>query len=125
MEKPPTFFIPDTEEKDLEGLDAALAAFANGSKVLPIGERIYSIAFEHNGETWTATVGQSMRGVRRTVKKVKGKRIEQEYTLHDNAKVLAIFWNSPYFVVLDGTPTPWANPLYAGEPKSVTRFSTP
>jgi len=90
-----------------------------------LSERIYSIPFEHDGETWEATVGQTLCGNERSSKNypaLPGVR------LSDPATVLAIFPGYPYVVVTDGgfsegQQSMWANPFFASRPSIIVRFS--
>ena len=86
-------------------------------------ERLYSISFRHDGEDWIATVGEQLRGTKTLVKRVKGKKIEGVVPLSDGATVVAIFPGTPYRVWLDGSPSAWTNPFYAGNPTVVVRFA--
>jgi len=93
-----------------------------------LSQRVYSIAYTHNGEEWVATVGQQLRGVQRRKVRSGGTSVERECPVADPATVLAIFPGSPYIVVTNhriaaNVVSKWENPFMAGQPKSVTRFS--
>ena len=94
-------------------------------------KRVYSITFVHNGERWTATVGESLRGKGFRTSRSRGMRIEREYPVSDPAIVMAIFPGIPYMVVTNHrmrgqrVGSAWENPFFAGEPESVTYFSSP
>ena len=79
------------------------------------------MTFRHNGEEWTATVGERLVG--RRWKAVGRPRIERVQHLSDPARVLAIFAGHPFAVVLDGTRSAWNNPFYAGDVRSIVRFA--
>lgn len=117
----PAFFVPKVPEEKHEEVYAALAK-ACGRAALPLEERIYSIRFRSNGEYWTATVGESMRGTVARTRRIKGRRVEQSVTLSNPSIVLAIFPTVPYLVWHDETSRAWVNPFLAGEPSSVRRF---
>jgi hypothetical protein len=117
----PKFFIP--------GMDAAQAektyqGMAKHSGANPNADRVFSITFEHNGETWTATVGEKLRGFKAVVK--RGRESMQQKG--DNATVWAIFPGNPYVVYTSAIPTgpdrsAWANPFMAGHPTRVQLFA--
>jgi len=116
MDKPPCFFVPGFAPDEQEAAYAHMAA--HGSRpVPPMGQRIYSLTFRHDGIVWTATVGSSMRGVRaKLVKKV------WKETPVSGTVIAAIFPGPPYVLFHQGRSV-WENPFYAGDIKSVTRFS--
>lgn len=121
----PPFFVPSPPAKSdsQEEAFADLAKMAN--RAVP-ERRIYSINV-HDGEEWTATVGERLRGVRRLTTRVRGKKKEVTSALSDDAIVMAIFPGDPYKVVtthrISTQYSKWENPFMAGEPKSVTYFS--
>lgn len=57
----PSFFIPLVDAARQKEAYHGMAAFVGGVP-LPSNERIYSITFRHDGEVWTATVGEKMQG---------------------------------------------------------------
>jgi hypothetical protein len=63
MEKAPAFFVPASTPENQETNYSDLAKMA-GRTVPPIERRIHSITFTHNGEEWTATVGEKLTGVK-------------------------------------------------------------
>ncbi len=120
------FFLPFTNSvSDAENAYTQLAKLC-GSTPPPIGERVYSISFKHNGETWHATVGERLGGTKVDVRKSKGARKEHEVALSDPAIVVAIFPGHPYFVATaleqGSCRSAWENPFMAGSPSSVTYF---
>lgn len=132
MNDAPAFFVPAATPEQEEAVFVGLARIADGAAVPPIGERIYSITYSHDGEIWTSTVGETSRGIRRrTVGRGSAKR-EHENKLSDPAIALAIFPGEPYRVVTDhgiggrNTGSTWANPFYVGQSsiKSLTRFKS-
>lgn len=114
------FFIPAVGlnlPEDLDDAYAALACFAQCA--LPAADRrIYSMTFAHDGEEWTATVGEQLGGTRTRRRSVGGPGVDRTEPLHDRAAVVAVFAGSPYMVVTDARPlTPtmshWVNPFMA------------
>lgn len=126
MGKLPAFFVPAATPENQESAFADLAKFGR-SAVPPVERRIYSITYTHNGEEWTATIGEKLTGVRYKTSRVKGVKVEREERLGDPAIVLAIFSGDPYFVVTNhrlvgNIGSRWENPFMAGRPTSVTYF---
>lgn len=121
------FFVPAAAPEDQERVYAGLAQWCH--RAVPQTEaRIYSITYVHDGEEWTATVGESLRGVRRKKSRARGARVERVVHLTDPATVLAIFPDVPYLVVTNhriagSVRSAWENPFMAGQPQSVTYFS--
>jgi hypothetical protein len=127
MEKPPAFFVPAATPENQESVYAEFAKQA-GRSALPVIDRIYSITYRHDGEEWTATVGEKLKGVGYKTSRVKGEKIEKEFGLSDPAVVLAIFPGNPYIVITNhriprNVGSRWENPFMAGVPRSVTYFS--
>lgn len=125
--KPPAFFVPAATPENQESVYADFAKMGRSS-VLPVSQRIYSITYTHDGEDWTATVGEHLKGVGYKSSRVKGKKIERELRLSDPAVVLAIFPGNPYIVITNhhiagNVGSRWENPFMAGVPHSVTYFS--
>jgi hypothetical protein len=98
MEMPPAFFVPATTPENQESIYAELAKMGQCS-VPAMSSRVYSITYTHDGEEWTATVGEPLKGVRYKTSRVKGKKIERVLRLSDPAVVLAIFPGNPYIVI--------------------------
>ncbi len=126
MEAPP-FFVPSAKPDRQEEAYAGFAKWC-GRAVPQRTDRVYSITFAHDGEEWTATVGQALHGVRRRYSRKGGSRTERVIGLRDPATVLAIFPGYPYLVVTNHGLAPnvgsaWVNPFMAGQPSSVTHFS--
>ena len=120
------FFVPFTNSaSDAENAYAQLATLCRSTPPNH-GERICSITYKHNGETWVATVGEKLSGTKLHVSKSKGVRKEHEVSLSDPAIVVAIFPGSPYFVVTateqGSGRSAWENPFMAGTPSSVSYF---
>jgi len=133
----PAFFVPAATPENSEEVYADLARIA-GAEVPPLRERVYSIEFVHDGETWTATVGEKLRGLKPP--RPKRRRRPQSLDaptprlakLGDPAIVLAIFRGPYTFVVVTNhriggwsVGSAWENPFFAGEPTEVVRFSAP
>ena len=73
MTEAPKFFVPDVAPDKYEEVFQGLAKFC-GSEPPPIDRRIYSIIFVHDGEEWTATVGEQMRGIRLPNRRSRSKK---------------------------------------------------
>jgi hypothetical protein len=121
----PSFFIPHATAENQEGVYTEFAKMCN-REPRPLGERIYSIDFTHDGVECTATVGEQLRGTRTMT--TRGR--ERTTQLSDPATILAIFPGDPYLVVTDAAPlgkvqSKWVNPFLAGRPKRVVRFRAP
>lgn len=95
MGKPPAFFVPAATLEDQESAYADLAKLSRCA-VPPVERRIYSIAYTHDGEEWTATVGEHLKGARYRTSRVRGQKVEREQRLSDPAVVLAIFRRQPF-----------------------------
>ena len=125
----PLFFVPWAKPDKQEEAYTELAQSAH-RPVPEMSERVYSITFEHDGEEWTATVGERLRG--HTIGNPSARTWKQRTSrkVDDEAVVLAIFPavldHEPYYVVTNSRLTPsirsaWDNPFMA-RPKSVKRF---
>ena len=124
MSDVPAFFVPLATP---DAQEAAYVRLAEWCKVPApaLARRIYSIVFKHNGEEWTATVGDTLQGVRHSTHKVRGVRTERSQQLSDPATVTAIFPGAPYRVATNALPgrSAWENPFLAGTPESVVYFT--
>jgi hypothetical protein len=123
----PQFFVPNAVPEKQEELYAELARWARCAAPKR-GSRVYSINYVHDGEEWTATVGQTLRGIRHRRTRSKGRTIERTEHRSDAATVIAIFPGIPFMVVTNtridaNVRSAWENPFMAGEPSSVTLFS--
>ena len=124
----PAFFVPGATPDTQEYVFAGLAKFANQPVPVP-DQRVYSILFDHDQQEWTATVGETLRGIR--LRRVKGGAMELTVSVSIPAMVLAIFPGDPYLVVTDhllgntSVGSHLENPFLAGRPRSVVRFSVP
>lgn len=126
MTAPPAFFVPAATPENQEQVFGEFAKWC-GVSPPPLDKRIYSIVFGHDGEIWTATVGETLRGERTRTSSVRGKKVERITHVSDPALVLAIFPGSPYQVVTnhnvpENVGSRWVNPFLAGPPKSITHF---
>jgi hypothetical protein len=127
MTEAPTFFVPSATTEMQESLYADFAKLCDRT-VSDSGRRIYSIVFVHDSEEWTATVGETLRGVRHQTTKSQGTKSQPSHPVGDPALVLAIFQGAPFKVVTNhriagSVGSAWENPFLAGEPKSVTYFA--
>ena len=117
------FFLPFIEPEHAEAAYTELAK-SSGVVVPDHSMRVFSITFTHNGEVWTATVGETLAGIRnRTVGRGRTKR-EFEQKLTDAATVVAIFASHPYIVWTNAgaVRSKWSNPFYVGEVGRITYF---
>ena len=127
MSEAPVFFVPAATAETQEFVYADFAKWC-GVSVPPLGKRVASIVFKHNGDVWHATVGETMRGTKYSTHKVKGQRVERSQSLSDPALVLAIFPGSPFMVVTnhriaEDVRSRWENPFLAGQPESIIFFA--
>lgn len=128
MSNVPSFFVPNViNGTDEEKAFAELARFV-GVTVPDATTRIYSIEFEHNGETWIAEVGSKLKGSKNKKTSAGRQLADYERILSDSATVLAIFSSSPTIVVTDTRPvgninSQWNNPFLAGNVKRIVTFS--
>ena len=121
------FFIPGITPDKQEEVYAKFALLCD-KPVVDVTRRIYSITFVHNSEEWTATVGETLRGVRHATVRSRGKKISRTLQLADPALVLAIFPENPLKVVTNSHPigvarSQWANPFLVGHITSTVYFS--
>ena len=116
-----SFFVPQVASDKQEQAYEELAR-ACGCSPAAAGNRIRSITFRSNGETWTATVGGTLRGTVTKTSRVRGQRVERSVPLSNGSTVIAIFAGVPYRVWHDGASGVWSNPFLAGEPSSVVMF---
>lgn len=123
MVSPPKFFVPKVPAERQEACYAELAE-AIGQHAPEVGSRIYSITYTHNGETWTATVGEKLCGSVVRTRKVRGKKTERIVPLSNASTVIAIYPGVPFHVWHDGASRTWANPFLTGEPISIAYFAT-
>jgi len=119
----PPFFVPTALPEKQEEVYADFAQWCRRA-VPPQGKRIYSITYYHDGDEWTATVGETLKGTRQRTSRLGS---VSQARLRDPATVLAIFPGDPYLVVTDSRFSPgvvsrWGNPFMAGRPVSVTHF---
>jgi hypothetical protein len=122
MPSSPQFFLPAAIPEEQESVYAQMAAICHCS-VPSVARRIYSITYAHDGQQWTATVGQPLRGIRRRNVRSKGKSVARDQVVSDPSVVLAIFPGVPYMVfTTHHEASAWANPFMAGNPKSITYF---
>lgn len=122
------FFIPGVEDDAAEDRYAECAKLCRVA-VPAMGERIESITFVHHGETWTATVGETLKGEKVQTRQRNRRPVEIRTPLRDGATVLAIFSGEPYKILTDAQPltslrSDWDNPFNMGqrEIRNVRRF---
>lgn len=115
------FFLPFVEPDKQEEAYNEIAQFI-GAVPRPLGERIYSMTWRHNGVVWTATVGEMLRGVE-TVTTGRGlQRREREVARSSDDTVMAIFPGSPGLIAHDNKSRRWNMPILTGEALRLVRF---
>ena len=127
MPENPTFFVPAATPENRESVYASFAEWCK-CPVPTLEKRIFSITYVHDGEEWTATVGESLRGTRLRTSRSGGRKTERTSHLSDPAIVLAIFPGSPFMVVTNhriagNVGSAWENPFFVGRPTSISYFS--
>lgn len=117
----PRFFVPFVEaEKQGEAYEQIARAI--GAVPRAPSDRIYSMTWRHDGTVWTATVGETLRGVG-TVSTGRGReRREREVPRHSDDTVLAIFPGSPGLIFHDNKSRVWNQPILTGEGWNIVRF---
>ncbi len=115
------FFMPLIEPEKQEDAYQELARHFNVVAREP-ADRIRAISWKHNGVTWTATVGEQLRGTED--KKIGRGRAAtyREVPHHSNDTVIVIFEGAPFQIVHDNKSRVWNVPIYAGTPSQVIRF---
>jgi hypothetical protein len=97
------------------------------SSVPSFDKRIYSVNYVHDGVEWTATVGETLRGVGRKTVRRREQKFEGSTSHSDPATVRAIFGVTDKLVTVmtDGhLRTQWGL-IFHCEPRHVTFFSQP
>jgi hypothetical protein len=127
MSDAPEFFVPAATAENQEEVYGGFAKMC-GRPIPDIKKRIYSITYVHDGEEWTATVGESLHGIGHRITRSRGKKHDRTYHVGDPAIVLAIFPGAPFMVVTNhriagNVGSAWENPFFAGTPTSITLFS--
>lgn len=128
MPESPKFFLPAAETTEqAESMYANLAATCHKAAP-PAGQRIYSITFKHDGEEWTATVGEKLSGTKTHITGRGSKMRQTTYPVSDPAMVLAIFPGEPYLVVTSQIAgyvgSKWESIFMAGRPYGVRYFAS-
>lgn len=115
------FFVPYYEADKYEEGCQQMAAVADAAP-LPLDDRIYSMTWRHDGVVWTATVGQTLRGLELvTVGRGRARR-EREVARSTNDIVLAIFPGEPGRIVHDNKSRVWNLPIHTGQAIQTTKF---
>ena len=91
-----SFFVPAATQEEQEEIYAEFARWCRCPVPAP-DKRIVKIMYNHDGTSWTAAVGETLRGER--IKVSRGQANERTLTESDPATVLAIFAGIPYMVV--------------------------
>ncbi|KQO13413.1 hypothetical protein ASF09_04020 [Sphingomonas sp. Leaf242] len=117
----PQFFMPFTEPEKQEQAYQELSGSVGGGSREP-AERIYSMTWKTDGVTWTATVGEELRGTE-TKKIGRGRAATyRDVPHHTSDTVMAIFDGVPFLIVHDNKSRVWNMPIMAGSPSRVVRF---
>ena len=129
MPETPQFFVPAAATPEqAEAVYGQLADVCRKS-VPSLPQRIYSITFRHDGEEWTATVGEKLSGTKYRITGKGSNKREVATPTADPAIVLAIFSGEPYFVVTNQIAgyigSKWESVFMAGRPSRVTYFAPP
>lgn len=118
----PSFFVPRVPAESQEECYITLARACDC--LTPCrAERIYSITYTHDRETWTATVGKQLTGRVTKTSRARGKKVERTVPLSNGATVMAIFPGAPFIVWHDGASKVWENPFLVGRPHAITYFA--
>lgn len=118
----PAFFVPFVEPEDQEAAYQEIAALV-GAAARPLENRIYSMTWRHDGETWTATVGETLRGVA-TVTSGRGREKRyREVPRSSSDTVLAIFPGHPGLIAHDNKSKYWNFPILTGEAQAIVKFN--
>lgn len=117
----PKFFVPFIEPEKQEDAYRLFAEMC-GTWPRPFNERTYSIVWRHDGVIWTATVGETLRGIE-TISTGKGRnRLEREVPRSSDDTVLAIFSGHPGLIAHDNKSKRWNLPILTGEALNLVRF---
>jgi hypothetical protein len=119
----PAFFVPFVEAKNYEEAYQELAA-AVGAAPRPPENRIYSMTWRHDGVVWTATVGETLKGVATVITGRGRDRREREVPRSSGDTVLAIFPGQPGLIAHDGKSGYWNFPILTGEALNIVRFAS-
>ena len=116
------FFVPLVDAEDQERVYDRLAQMA-GTGAPQLENRIYSITWKHGRVEWTATVGEQLTGMELIVKGRGRQQRTFEVPRSSVDTVLAIFPGVPFLIAHDGRSGIWNQPILAGNPSRVVRFS--
>ena len=117
------FLVPGAKAGKQEELYADFASVCD-CPVPSREKRIYSITYDHDGITWTATVGETLTGISWETVRRQGQKLEQPLSHNNSAVVLAIFPGVSYKMVTDRSNPPLAHPALVGQPRSARYFSS-
>lgn len=117
----PRFFVPFAQDGRQEEMYAACAGLA-GAAPRPLNERVYSMVWRHDGVRWTATVGETLRGVETVTRGRGSNRRETEVSRSTDDTVMAIFPGTPGLIVHDNRSKRWNLPILTGQAISITLF---
>jgi hypothetical protein len=118
----PGFFVPFVEADVQEEAYKEIADYIGASPRAP-ADRVYSMTWRHHRTVWTATVGETLRGVE-TVTTGRGRtRQQREVPRHSNDTVLAIFPGNPGLIAHDNRSRSWNMPILTGEAWNIVKFN--
>lgn len=118
----PGFFVPFVEADQQEAAYNEIAKYIGASPRAP-AERVYSMTWRHNRTVWTATVGETLRGVENVTTGRGRNRREREVPRHSNDTVLAIFPGNPGLIAHDNRSRIWNMPILTGEALNIVMFT--
>jgi hypothetical protein len=118
----PEFFVPFVEPQNQEDAYLQIAEYI-GAAPRALVERIYSMTWRHDGVVWTATVGETLRGVEKITTGRGRDRREREVPRSSDDTVLAIFPGSPGLIAHDNKSKRWNLPILTGAALSSVRFA--
>lgn len=117
----PGFFIPFVDLEKQEEAYRQIAEFV-GAAPRPADNRIYSMTWRHDGVVWTATVGETLRGIETVVTGNRQNRRERQVPRSTSDTVLAVFPGSPGLIAHDNKSRYWNMPILTGEALEVVSF---
>lgn len=116
------FFVPGETEADAEVVYEMLARRCGLDEIPPLGQRVYTISFVHDGVEYVARVGE-----RRDATKWRRTRAGRPDTSRPPQRygsgeiVVAIYEGNPSYVWQEFKASVWANPQLVG-PRSVSQI---
>lgn len=131
MTEIPKFFVPESEgqnesEETYQGIARDVLDFVGHIQlsVPELSERYYSVTWKHNKETWTATVGERLKGERYIDESLR------KENLSDQATILAIYPYGDAFIVVttkqyvSDVNSEWNGIITTERPIKIVKFKT-